>query len=90
MTMRKYTKAQAIEILRTHVAKSSAAKVGIELGLAPNSSGGCPLIGMVLSGQRAISDELTIKVLELLYGHGKWQFVKLPDVFTRIPTKKVG
>ena len=83
MTMRKYTKAQATEILRVQVGKKSAA----EMGRALDVTGA--FVTMVLSGQRIISDDVTIRLLELLYGHGRWTFVKLPDVFTRIAKKGV-
>jgi len=81
--MRKYTKNQIVEILRSEVAKSSAAQVSETLGVPPS------LVSMVLSGQREISDELSIRFLNQMCGHNRWTFIKLPDVFTRIPNKRV-
>jgi hypothetical protein len=77
--MRKYTKAQVVGILRGLVSETSGAKVGAELQVSSQ------LISMVLLGQRVISDELAIKVLQLNFHQ---EFVKVPDAYVRAPKQK--
>ena len=59
--------------------RSQAAK---DLGVVPQ------LLSMVILGQRPMSDELAIRILEDRFGADEWMFEKSPDVFTMVPKLK--